>query len=152
MSARQIYWDSDPFLGWLQEEVEKVELCRSTIKQAEEGNVLLVTSALTIAEVLYQKRKEVIPAEKKDKVIALFQNEFIAVRNVTRAIAEAARDLVWSNGIAPKDAIHVATAVSLKIPFLETFDGDLIAQSGKVGNPPLIIRKPLELDQKDLGF
>lgn len=147
MSRDQIYWDSDPFLGWLQEEEGKFDLCQGTIKQAEEGGILIVTSALTLAEVLYQKRKEVITADKKDRVIGLFQNEFIAVRNVTRAIAEAARDLVWSNGIAPKDAIHVATAVSLKLSTLETFDAELIGQSGKIGAPPLIIRAPIPAPQ-----
>jgi predicted nucleic acid-binding protein len=144
MSQEQIYWDSDPFLGWLQEEEGKYDLCDGTIKQAEEGSLLIVTSALTLAEVLYQKRQEVISVEKKDRVIGLFQNEFIAVRNVTRTIAEMARDLVWSHGIAPKDAIHVATAMSLKLAILETFDKDLINQSGKVGAPPLIIRAPIK--------
>jgi predicted nucleic acid-binding protein len=152
MSKEQIYWDSDPFLGWLQEEEGKFDLCQGTIKHAEDGNVLIVTSALTLAEVLYQKRKEVIPIEKKDKVVQLFQNEFIAVRNVTRAIAEAARELVWSNGIAPKDAIHVATAVLLKLPILETFDKDLIDQSGNVGDPPLTIRAPIKPPQGALDL
>ena len=48
--------------------------------------------------------------------------KFIAVRNVTRAISETAREFVRSNGVAPKDAIHVATAVSSKVSTFETFD------------------------------
>lgn len=150
MSRELIYWDADPFLAWLQEEADKADLCRGTIDEAERGNLLIVTSALTLAEVLYKKRQEVIGADRKDKVIELFRNEFIAVRNVTRAIAEVARELVWSNGIAPKDAIHVATAISSKVPTLETFDQELLAQNGKVGNPGLIIRIPQPLRQGKL--
>ena len=52
---RKIYWDADAFLGWLQEEPGKVELCKGTIQRAEAGEVLIVTSALTIAEVLWRK-------------------------------------------------------------------------------------------------
>ena len=40
---------------WLQEEPGKVELCKGTIQRAEDGEVLIVTSALTIAEVLWRK-------------------------------------------------------------------------------------------------
>jgi hypothetical protein len=48
MSAELIYWDSDAFLGWLQNEVGKADLCEGTIKRAEAREVLIVTSALTI--------------------------------------------------------------------------------------------------------
>jgi predicted nucleic acid-binding protein len=142
MSRENIYWDSDPFLGWLQEEDGKVDLCTATLERAEKGEILIVTSALTLAEVLYQKRQEVITADKKDRVLLLFKNEFIAVRNVTRRIAEDARELVWSHSIAPKDAIHVATAIFDKVPFLETFDAGLLVKTGLIGSPPLVIRRP----------
>jgi hypothetical protein len=42
----------------------------------------------------------------------------------------------------PKDAIHVAGALVVEAPILETFDGPLLKKSGKVGNPPLVIREP----------
>jgi predicted nucleic acid-binding protein len=45
--------------------------------------------------------------------------------------------------IKPKDAIHVATAIDAKTPVLETFDDGLLGKSGKVGTPPLVIRKPI---------
>ncbi len=74
----------------------------------------------------------------------------VRVRNVTRSISESAQSLVWDQGIKPKDAIHVATALEAKVPILETFDEPLIAQSGTVGFPPLIIRKPLPATQPKL--
>jgi hypothetical protein len=33
MAAEIIYWDSDAFLGWLQAEQGKVELCAGTLKR-----------------------------------------------------------------------------------------------------------------------
>ena len=142
MSIERRYWDSDCFLGWLQAEPDKEEFCRQVLEAAEESRVLLITSALTLAEVLYLRGRSPIPRERKEQVVTFFKNEYIAVRNVTRHVAEYARELVWENGIAPKDAIHVATALDARVPLLNTFDGDLLAKSGMVGNPPLVIAKP----------
>ena len=96
MTVERIYWDSDAFLGWFQEEAGKVELCKGTIKRAQ--------------------------------------------------------DVVWNNNIKPKDAIHVATAINLKIGVLETFDGHLLGQTGTIGSPSLVIRKPIAPKQADLGL
>jgi predicted nuclease of predicted toxin-antitoxin system len=50
---------------------------------------------------------------------------------------------ICAGNIKPKDAIHVATALDAAVFALETFDDGLINKSGKIGNPSLIIRKPL---------
>ena len=58
------YWDSVTFLGWLGDEVDKVPSCRPVLEAAEGGTVVLVTSALTITEVLWpkgHKKVEVVP-------------------------------------------------------------------------------------------
>jgi predicted nucleic acid-binding protein len=143
MPVEQIYWDSDAFLGWFQEESGKVELCEGTIDRAQSGEVLIVTSALTIAEVLWLRGGRQIPQDKADLVRKFFRRSYIRVRNVTRAVAENAQDLVWTHGIRPKDAIHVATALEAKVAALETFDGGLLSKSGTVGNPGLIMRRPI---------
>jgi predicted nucleic acid-binding protein len=143
MPVEQIYWDSDAFLGWFQEETGKVDCCEGTIERAQNGEALIVTSALTIAEVLWLKGGPQIPQDKAELVRKFFRRSYIRVRNVTRAISQDAQDLVWSNGIRPKDAIHVATALDAKVAALETFDGGLLSKSGSLGNPPLLIRKPI---------
>lgn len=150
MSAELIYWDSDAFLGWLQNEPGKAELCEGTIKRAEAGEVLIVTSALTITEVLWLRGAPKITREKADILRRFFRRSFIRVRNVTRAIGELAQDLVWDHNIKPKDAIHVATALNAKAPVLETFDGGLIGKSGSVGDPALLIRRPIPPPQGKL--
>lgn len=142
MSVERIYWDSDCFLGHLQAEAGKSAKCAGVLQRAERGDVLIVTSALTLAEVLWMKNAPRLPEEKAQLVRKFFRRSFIRVYNVTRKISESAQELVWSNGIRPKDAIHVATALHLGADALETFDVDLIAKSGTVGTPLLLIREP----------
>jgi predicted nucleic acid-binding protein len=150
MPVELIYWDSDAFLGWLQQEPGKVELCEGTIERAEQGEVVIFTSALTIAEVLWLRGAPPIPQQKADIVRKFFRRSYIRVRNVTRAVSEAAQDLVWNNGIKPKDAIHVATALDARAAALETFDEGLLSKSGSVGTPSLPMRKPIPPAQKKL--
>ncbi len=152
MSVERIYWDSDAFLGWLQNEPGKVELCKGTIERAEAGEVLIVTSALAMAEVLWLKGAPKIAQDKLVILRKFFRRSYVRVINVTRTIAEEAQEVVMLHGIKPKDAIHVATAVNLRIPTLETFDKDLIAKTGTVGAPPLAIRKPLPPKQQKLDL
>jgi predicted nucleic acid-binding protein len=147
MPVEQIYWDSDAFLGWFQEEPGKVELCEGTIERAQNGETLIITSALTIAEVLWLRGGPPIPQEKDKLVRKFYRRSYIRVRDVTRAVSESAQDLVGKYGIRPKDAIHVATA---KVIALETFDEWLLKKSGVVGNPNLIIRKPIPPAQPKL--
>ena len=108
--------------------------------------VTLVTSALTIAEVLWLKGhpdKKITP-QNAHKVEAFFRHSWIVIREVDRFIAEAARDLVWNKNVKPKDAIHLATALQHDVDYdqFDTFDGDLIKLSGTVGDPPLTIGRP----------
>ncbi len=150
MAVEPIYWDSDAFLGWLQAEPGKSDLCAGTLKRADLGEVIIFTSALTIAEVLWMRGAPMIPQEKAAIVRKFFRRSYFRVRNVTRAVAESAQDLVWKQSIRPKDAIHVATALDAHAMALETFDDDLLKKSGTIGNPTLIIRKPIAPAQKGL--
>jgi len=152
VSIEKIYWDSDAFLGWFQEDAGKVDLCRYTLERARNGEVLIVTSTLGIAESLWLRGQGKIPKNRAELVKKFFGRSYIRTYNVTRKIAQDAQDLVWDKGIAPKDAIHVATALSLGIPILETFDKGLLKHSDKLGTPPLIIRKPLEPKQGSLDI
>jgi predicted nucleic acid-binding protein len=94
MAIEPIYWDSDAFLGWLQAELGKAELCAGTLKRAESGDVIIFTSALTIAEVLWMRGAPMIPQAKAEIVRRFFRRSNLRVRNVTRQISETAQDLV----------------------------------------------------------
>ena len=141
---RRIYWDSAAFLAYLMEETENNRLmrCEYTLGLANAGHIQIVTSALTLTEVIHLKGEIPIPAEKEKKVKDFFLNEWIVIHTVDRKIAEEARQHVWRNGVKPKDSIHVATAIRVRAEVLETFDTGLLKKSGVIGNPPLIISKP----------
>lgn len=140
---KAIYWDSNAFLKHLRKEPEH-ELCDDVIAEAENGNLIIVTSVFTMTEVLHLKGHPKIPKSDRDKVIRLFNEDYIEYRQVTRRISELARDLVWdARRVKPKDATHIATALDAGLLQVHTFDDDLIALSGKVGgSPPLQISKP----------
>jgi hypothetical protein len=71
--------------------------------------------------------------------------------NVSRSLTNSPQfALVWVQSIRPKDAIHVATALDGHVSALETFDENLLRKTGTVGNPPLLIRKPMPPAQRGL--
>jgi hypothetical protein len=136
------YWDADVFLGWLMDDPQKAPHCEGVLQAAADGRIQIVTSALTLTEVIRLKGKPRLPRASEDKIRAFFEHDWIVVRDVDRFLAEAARELIWTNNLRPKDAIHVATALELKLPQLDTFDKDLHKLSGRLGSPPLTISPP----------
>lgn len=144
---KRIYWDSDAFLGYFNNEPDKQSKCEGVLQAADEGAVVIVTSALTLTEVLYVKGKSKMDVSKRDLVDQFFKSDYISVHNVTRPIANMARDLVWDHNVRPKDAIHVATATINKVEELNTFDEKLLGLDGKTGKPILRICKPHHMQQ-----
>ena len=142
MTLERRYWDSDCFLGWLQAEDGKKEPCGQVLTLAAKGEIEIITSALTIAEVLHLRGRQPIPADKRQQVIAFFKRSYIITMSVTRRLAEESREFVWDHGIDPKDALHVAAALSAKVDVFNTFDKPLISKSLKIGNPKLLIETP----------
>ena len=149
------YWDSNCFLAWLQDEEGRAEGCQNVLALAERGQVQIVTSALTIAEVLRLRPEDALPSERRASVEALFARRSIRTMMLTRLLAESARDLVWDHKIDPKDSIHVASALAAKVDVLNTFDRTLIRKSGQIGTPPLAVEEPtvaqpeLDLEQAE---
>jgi predicted nucleic acid-binding protein len=121
-----IYWDSDAFLGLINGEPDKLQECTEVWDEAQKGVFQIVTSTLTVAEVVYMKGTPKLDPAKRPAVSAFFRAAWITQRPVTRVIAELARDVVWDNSIKPKDAIHIATAAVDKIETFHTFDRDLL--------------------------
>lgn len=132
MSLPRRYWDSSAFLAWLLPEPDREDACRSVLRAAEEGEIELVTSALTLTEVIKLKGKPELKREQEKKIAEFFQNEYIILRNVDRFVAFAAQRLVWDQSLSAKDSIHVATALRYKIPVLDTFDDQLVGLNGQL--------------------
>lgn len=152
MGVNDRYWDSDVFLGWLLGEQDKEDECRSVIREAEAGRLRLITSALTLTEVIKLKARTPLLPEKQPVIDAYFKQEYIVIRQLDRPTAELARRMIWEHGFQPKDSVHVATALRAKVRFLDTFDKGLIRKSGKIGNPPLTIARPYLPGQGELAL
>lgn len=141
MTVELRYWDSSCFLAWLKEEKDRVSQCGQVLDLVQSGKIELVTSTLTVTEVLQVRKKDKLPKERRSNVENLFNRPSVKKIALTLPIAKKARDVVWDHGIDPKDAIHVATAIARKAKILETFDKDLISRGNSIdGN--LLFRKP----------
>ncbi len=121
-----VYWDSNAFLGLIGKEPDKYQACENVWKAAQNEDLRIVTSTLTIAEVIYSKGIPKMDPEHRSRVNAFFRQLHMALEPLTRLIAELARDVVWDHSIKAKDAVHVATAAYHEIPVLHTFDEGLL--------------------------
>ena len=121
------------------------------MKAAAEGRVRIVTSTLTLTEVVKAKGQPRLKKDAEQRVRNFFKHEYIVLMEVDRRTAEAARQLIWDHeALNHKDAIHVATAVRAQVTQLDTFDEGLIKLSATIGNPPLIIGRPNLPEQLEL--
>jgi predicted nucleic acid-binding protein len=145
----KIYWDSNAFLAWLQNEAEREAACRDTLDAAQRGDFLIVTSALTLAEVLWLRGAPRLTEDKANLLNRFFRRSSMRVVNLDRKIAQRAQRLVWESGIKPKDSVHVATALQYECSILETFDGPLITKGLDLEG--IEIREPQPAAQGTLG-
>lgn len=152
MTIEKRYWDANAFLGYFnrKEPQSKKDRCESVLKAADNGKILIVTSYITYVEVIKIKGEDgiIISKDNETMIREFFEQEYIVPRIVDRQISELARELIWTHNLNNRDAIHAATAVKLKIRFLDTFDEDLIRLSGVIGNPQILIAHPPLLEEQ----
>lgn len=148
--AQVIYWDACCLIGFLKAEPGKVDACQRVLEAAAAGEALLVTSALTIVEVVHVGQQPPLPPEDEAKIVKFLERAEFVVVPFERAQAEEARRLMWQEGLKRQDAIHLSTAVWRKIEVFHTYDPALLALSGKVGNPKIEIRKPDWMKQEKI--
>jgi predicted nucleic acid-binding protein len=145
MTKQLVYWDSATFLALFSknESPNNCELCEDVWNECKQGMSLIVTSTLTVAEVIFLKGTPKLDPSKRPLVNNFFRDEHIILKPLTRSIAELARDIVWDVSIHPKDAIHIATAVTYKIGVIHTFDKGLLNRNTLNVNGFLLnIRQP----------
>ena len=151
----RVYWDSCVYIDCIQRHPDRHAVLDAIVEQAKNGEIVLVASALVLAEVSKLNDPNATIQEETKRILRFFENDYIKVRNVTRSIAEHAADMTRRHSIKPSDAIHVATALAGKCISLQTYDGvqgsrgKLIALDGKTGNPPLRIEVPRVVSKDD---
>ena len=130
MKKTAVYWDADAFLALINEDKLQSEMlgCNTVWVACNKGNLFIVTSTLTTAEVIRKKGTPKLDLSKRSIVSDFFKQDFLIQKPLTREIAELARDVVWDSNIDPKDAVHVATCAYFKIPYFHSFDRNLLSK------------------------
>ena len=141
----QRYWDSNAFLGWLNKDPGRWDICDQILADAEAGKCEIVTSTVTWTEVFWMRSAppRTSPILQPDQVRAikdLFGKSFVIAADLDRVTAELARDLLFtfaqSHGLTPKDALHLATAIKTKarggVEWFDTWDGPLSQLTGQL--------------------
>jgi predicted nucleic acid-binding protein len=141
-----VYWDSCCFIARIQREADRIAEVESLTKLAEEEKLIIVTSTLTIAEVLYEPSSELAAENGFNSIKEFFENPWIIMRAPDRRTMELAGEIRLKH---PKlqvgDAIHIATALRWKKRIVELHSYDarhLLILNGVIGTPPLKIVAP----------
>ncbi|BDA82664.1 hypothetical protein Sa4125_02060 [Aureimonas sp. SA4125] len=127
MRPPRVYLDTNAIIAFVEEQHKSL---RSIFEMSEKGMCHLVTSQITLAEVLVRPMKE-----KQDWLIALYEellheDRLLDVRPIDMPILrESAKLRVALNGKLP-DSIHVATALSEKCSVLISSDKRLRVPPG----------------------
>lgn len=138
------YWDTCIFLAWLKDEERRtgeMDGVRDIIQRMKRRDVKLMTSVLTIIEVLETKIPVGIDSAFKD-LLKRMSRQGVDIR--VASLASDLRNHYAKNGrsLHVPDAVHLATAIHYRADEFHTFDEQLIAFSGNVGDHRLIICKP----------
>ncbi len=129
------YWDSCAFLAYLKEEPERIIQCHAILRAAQENKTIIVTSSITLFEVLWLDEDQRYDENSKQKIRDLFQYSFIKIADLTRSVADRARELKWEyHNIQIKDAGHLATVIESNVSRFETYDRKLMEYDRKFKN------------------
>ena len=135
------YWDSCNWISLIAEdEQRRADTCQRILSDAEAGKCVIVTSTLTLAEVVKVKGQPLLSEEQERIIITFFEHEYIAIHDVTRRVAEYARNLARNHGLKPPDSIHLATAILAGTDVFETWNTNDFASLQ--GNVPIRIAEP----------
>lgn len=107
---RRVYWDACCFINYLQGNEQGLQL-KGVIERMERGELEIVTSVVTLTEVLKLGKGT---AEDRELIIKTFSAEKgILIVDLTRHLAEQSREFIWRFNFEKHkaDAIHAATAL-----------------------------------------
>lgn len=138
-----VYWDACCFIGRIQRESGKIADLEHLTELAGDGKLLIVTSVLTITEVLQEPSIGHDNPDAFRTISEFFEHPWIVLRGLTRRIAESAAQIRRDHHLKVPDAVHVATALAYReILALHTYDSGLLNKDGGIGTPALSIIRP----------
>lgn len=99
-----LYWESSVFIDLIERTATRIQVLEAIVTSAERGEVRIVTSAFTLAEVSKLNNLGLLPEWKEKLILKLFENDWIVVRNTDRITAEHARPIIRHHALKPPDA------------------------------------------------
>lgn len=128
----RLYWDADVLLAFINDEENRVEHIRALLTDAQNGEVSIFTSILSVTEVAFaahEKAEGALSTDADDAISELWKpNSPITRVDFHLAIAQRSRELMreaitrgWKRPKGP-DAIHLATAENVEAARLHTYN------------------------------
>jgi len=140
---RRCYWDACCFIDLIQQTTSRIEVLEQLRSQAQRGEIDIVTSSYTLAEVIKDDKGAPVNDDDEQRIATLFLEPYIGVRLLHRQVGNKARQIARAHSLKPGDAIHVATAILEEADVLHTYDEKrLLKRNGVIGDPPLRIERP----------
>lgn len=123
------YWDSNIFINVISgHEPDGGNILSAILKDVDDGRLRIATSAFTLAEVIKPRNSGQKLSQNDEVTIKnAFKRTPINMVELSRHIAERAREIQWVSNVKPPDAVHIATAEYAKVDRFDTYDDKLIA-------------------------
>ncbi len=123
----RVYWDTMLFIYWLEDHPEyarRVDAIHSRMKQRHDQ---LITGAFTFGEVLAGAYRKGSP-QLADEIRSLLRNTVEEVVPFTLETADRYAHIRGTLGVAPADAIHLASAAQANTDLFLTNDKRLLGK------------------------
>ena len=141
VSGLRRYWDSCNSIFLIAEdEADRAEICQRILEDAGAGKLVIVTSTLTIAEVIRMRGKPMLTEDEETTISNFFLHSYILMYGVTRVVAENARQLARRYNLRPNDSIHLSTALLSDADVFETWN---TRDFERIQGVPIEIRTPI---------
>ncbi|GAB5540110.1 MAG: hypothetical protein Salg2KO_22130 [Salibacteraceae bacterium] len=150
---KRYYWDSCVWIAYINQEMDvrgenRHAKCKAVLEKAKSGEVEIVTSAFTLAEVY--KRK---PTDRSglERFPAFLEQPYVLTVPVDMLVGQRAHAMLDSGIISlkPPDAIHLVSAIRANCLEMHSFDKDILNLHDRVpvdDQRKLRICKPGEVD------
>jgi len=76
----RVYWDSCVYIDCIQKTPGRFDVLKGLLREAEHGGIILVASALVVAEVVKLNACSDSDAEQASRIRSFFENDYIQIR------------------------------------------------------------------------
>jgi predicted nucleic acid-binding protein len=132
-NPRRIYFDANVFLAYVGNEEGRADVVQALLDEARRGEVEIVTSVLSIAEVAYgaHERDQGLTEAGEEAIEQLWTPASpVTLVDVSQAVTRNARTIIRQakiqrlSGVRGADAIHLATARMFGCDEFATYEGE----------------------------